>query len=1403
MALGLNDLLNPKTHNYNLLRQTENYRLKTASHDGPACADVEHTSLRRRALFRVLLVCLIALACGSQFRAMAQSCATPGQQGNGGTLTGVINAYFPGTATANAGATSITLGASRGAATPIASGNLLLVIQMQDAGIDSTNTGAYGNGVANDPATGYNAANNTGRFEFVRATNAVPVAGGTVTFVGTGAGTGLLNTYTNAAATATQGQRRFQVVRVPQYTVATLSSTLTAAAWNGATGGILALDASQQVTLGGTVSVNGLGFRPGGALQLAGGTGGTNLDYRVAATSAFHGSKGEGIAGTPRYLFDAATGAIVDTTIDGYPNGSSGRGAPGNAGGGGNDGNPTVNDQNSGGGGGGNGGAGGMGGNSWSSNLVVGGFGGSAFAQAASSRLVLGGGGGSGTRNNDDGVTAASSGGAGGGIVIIRARRIGGTGTITANGVAAFNDTLNDGGGGGGAGGSILFTTLSGTLTGLTANAQGGRGGDAWRTQAPGTAPGERHGPGGGGSGGVILLSSAATALSVTGGANGITTTASDAYGATPGGIGTSAINVTAVSIPGTQSGAQCSPTAVRLKSFEAMSYDDMVMLRWQTGYEVDNLGYQLYREQNGVRVRVTPSLIAGSALLTRPGIELTAGYTYAWSDRVPQNESAERAQYWLEAIDIDGTSTLHGPITPYKANGLSPEQRSAMLLSDIGSSVSTTEQSEWPTSSSDARELQSSYRADAPTGARAGASAAEQQALKQQWRLANGAAVKITVNRDGWLRVSREELLAAGLDAGADVRRLQLFADGVEQAMTIAPDGAIEFYGRALDTNATDSRVYWLTVGTGQGRRVQLSKAGDFDSSVQPSSFTDTVERRDRVIRFAALTNGEAENFFGPPISQTPVEQHLNLSGLDRTSGANATLEVALQGLTSHPHEVRVQLNGTEVGIVSLQNREHKSVTLSVPASLLQANDNVITLTRGGGGATDVTLVDYVRLTYAREFRAENNRLRFSVESGHATRVEGFTSQSIRVLDITNAEVKELVVEARAVDGGYAFTLPPMAGAHTLLAFADEALRPLSTTRNQPSEWNSAQHSADFVIITHRNLRQAVEPLRAWRQRQGLATVVVDVEDIFDEFSYGAYSPQALRAFLARAAQTWQRAPRYLLLVGDATFDPRRYLGGTGEGDLVPGLLVDTSFMEATSDDALADFDDDGLAEMAVGRLPVRTAQEASTLVAKIIAYDKGAHGDPLERGALIVSDRADGFNFQEAAGDLRTQLPAGMSVQMINRDDGDVSAVRASIITGINRGPMLVTYLGHGSVGVWTGDGLLTSADAPVLTNGERLPLFVMTTCLNGSYMELGTDSLAEALLKAPQGGGIAAWASSGLTEPGGQIQISQRLYQTLFAAQPIRLGDAIRRAKETTNDTDIRHTWILFGDPTMRVK
>lgn len=502
----------------------------------------------RRAALPVLALAAVAAPAAAQ-----GLYGTPGKDGPGGVLAGVVNTYFPGTsATLAAGATTIALGAASGAAVGITPGDLLLVIQIQDADINSTNTSSYGAGTGT--GAGYTALNSSGRYEYVTALSTVGTGGGTVTIRGAGPGNGLVNGYRNAVYGAA-GQRRYQVIRVPQYSSATLSSGLTAAAWDGTRGGILAIDVAGQLTLGGTVSVNGLGFRGGAGRGLTGGALGSNTDYRNLATRNFHGMKGEGIAGVSRYVINQATGLQVDNGVEGYPNGSSARGAPGNAGGGGTDGNTPTNDQNSGGGGGGNAGAGGNGGNTWSSNLAVGGRGG-AVVPGGASLLVLGGGGGAGSRNNSSGT--ASSGGAGGGMVFLRAGTVTGTGTITANGQNG-NTPANDGGGGGGAGGTVVVFASSGLLTGLTVQARGGNGGNA-------DVGGAAHGPGGGGGGGLIVLSSAAT-TDVSGGQAGYTVTPGNLYGATAGAPGAVISTLLAGSMPGTPPGALTVPSLTVTKT--------------------------------------------------------------------------------------------------------------------------------------------------------------------------------------------------------------------------------------------------------------------------------------------------------------------------------------------------------------------------------------------------------------------------------------------------------------------------------------------------------------------------------------------------------------------------------------------------------------------------------------------------------------------------------------------------------------------------------------------------------------------------------------------------------------------------------------------------------------------
>ena len=106
--------------------------------------------------------------------------------------------------------------------------------------------------------------------------------------------------------------------------------------------------------------------------------------------------------------------------------------------------------------------------------------------------------------------------------------------------------------------------------------------------------------------------------------------------------------------------------------------------------------------------------------------------------------------------------------------------------------------------------------------------------------------------------------------------------------------------------------------------------------------------------------------------------------------------------------------------------------------------------------------------------------------------------------------------------------------------------------------------------------------------------------------------------------SRQWEPGPRFVLLVGHASFDPKSYLGYE-DSDLMPTKLIDTQYMETASDDWFVDLDDDGLADMPVGRLPVRTAQEASALVAKIVGYETSASTNSV----LLVAGRNDSYAF------------------------------------------------------------------------------------------------------------------------------------------------------------------------------
>lgn len=828
-------------------------------------------------------------------------------------------------------------------------------------------------------------------------------------------------------------------------------------------------------------------------------------------------------------------------------------------------------------------------------------------------------------------------------------------------------------------------------------------------------------------------------------------------------------------------------PTQADLTSFEVKGYDGGQSLEWQTSSETDNLGFNLYRDDRGRRTKLNSEIVAGSALVTGQVAPLSTGRNYGWWDGAP---AAKGTVYWLEAVDLRGESKWHGPARLESVGGAPPSQSRAATLNAIGNQRGQTSVTQ-------------------PVERKAGLTRSFSALVSRPTNLASQAAVKISVSGEGVYKVTQAQLVAAGLASKVDPQLLQLYVDGQQQPITVSGEGDgsfdasdwVEFYGVGLDVPSTDRRVYWLAVGTQQGLRISKLSAGG--SGRNSGSFPYSVERKDRAIYFSALLNGEKENFFGSVITGSPVDQALTLQHVDTAARSNALVEVAIQGVTFVSHSVNVLLNGVAIGQLNFDRHDEGIVRLPVAHSMLVEGENVVRLT-SQNGPSDLNLVHYIRITYRHTFNADGNALRFTANAGQPVSVGGFNNAHIRVFDVTEPDsVLELIGTVTGGGSNFAVAItPPGKGmTRTLLAIASEQIKSPTTLRaNQPSSWRVPSRGADLLIVGSADLLGGMEPLKQHRQNQGLSVSMVDIEDIYDEFSFGQRTPQALKDFLRYATTTWKKKPRFALFAGDASFDPRNYTG-VGDFDFVPSKLIDTGFMETSSDDWFADSDGDGIPEIALGRFPVRTAQEAALIVQKIFAYEKSNKADSV----LLVADINDIYDFEDASNRLLPLLPTNIKADVVNR--GQISndaAARSQILAALNAGQRIVNYTGHGNADQWRGS-VLQAGDAALLTNDTHPSLFVLMTCLNGYFTHPTSSSLAESMLKTPGGGAVVVWASTGQSGPFDQALTNQKFFRLIFngdevTGKPLTLGEAAVRAKKAINDLDVRRTWVLFGDPSM---
>ncbi|MGC1616368.1 MAG: C25 family cysteine peptidase [Candidatus Acidiferrum sp.] len=833
-------------------------------------------------------------------------------------------------------------------------------------------------------------------------------------------------------------------------------------------------------------------------------------------------------------------------------------------------------------------------------------------------------------------------------------------------------------------------------------------------------------------------------------------------------------------------------PTAVQLASFHALPRQGGgVLLEWKTREEIRNLGFNVFRLDGSSRQRLNPSIIAGSALLIRGGRPQHAAKTYQWFD--PNGTS--QSTYELEDVDLNGTRMSHGPVSvdvsaAPRSGGISQP----LLLTQLNRAIAQ------PAMIS--RRLLPTPMPIRPPTPRGVAPVS----------LDGDAAVKISVQSEGWYQVSKAQLVAAGLDPNADARTLQLYAEGIEQPMLIVgnqsgplgSNDSIEFYGTGIDTPFSDARVYWLIRGSRPGLRINSVSAASGGNS-EPQSFPFTVVLQQRTTYFATLLNGDNnDNFFGAAVTSEPVDQQLTVAHADPNSSMQITVDVTLQGATDQQaHSVSVMFNGASIGEMDFANIANVTNTFPIDRSLLQEGINTVTLTALQGD-NDVSVVQSIALHYPHTYEADGNWLKATVPAGSSVHVTGFTNPQVQVFDITNPlAISQLsgTVSQENASYGIRLGMPSAAGqTRTLLVFSDEQISPpTGLAFHKPAALAGQSFGSQMIIITHPDFQLALTPLVRLHESSGLSAQVVTIDEVFDAFNYGERSPFAIRDFLQRAESSWIRKPQFLLLVGDASLDPRNYLG-LGDFDFVPTRMIETAAFKTASDDWFSDFKQNGFATIATGRLPVRTASDAALVVSKIVNYEKGLGAKAGNQQALLIADQNIGADFTTATKFAATDLPTSLQPLEIFADGQDSSMVAQQIFTSLNAGPLLVNYSGHGSVEQWSFADILDDSSASTLTNGDQLSVYFLMDCLNGFFQDVYSTSLAESLLLAPNGGAAAVWASSGFTNQPPQASMNQALLQILKNDPATPLGAAILQAKTDVSDNDVRRTWVLFGDPAM---
>ena len=720
------------------------------------------------------------------------------------------------------------------------------------------------------------------------------------------------------------------------------------------------------------------------------------------------------------------------------------------------------------------------------------------------------------------------------------------------------------------------------------------------------------------------------------------------------------------------------------------------------------------------------------------------------------------------------------------------------------------------------------------------------------------------------------------------DSRQIALSYRGEEVPAWIAdggdgrfgPGDRIEFVGKHLLGHRsyfheyTLLNVYRLSVGQAQGRRMASpALPAEAARAVEPAyvEVESHWEENNFMVQLAVRADEAPEPRFWARLSHIDPEPFRRGGfwlGRSRPGSRPLSMAVQLRGWSDAgrsrggmlpDHRVEVYFNGERVGAGEWNGRENHVIEIPEVAHQLVRQDDVNTVeikvprrrpSPTEDALVDVVLLNWINLRYPHPeansevggswIPSEQQRLvvRRPPHVGDAARPGPAGDPSPAKVRLATARGARLWVygeQGSRFDRGnmevedyehstlYHFYPPP--GESIFHAVPEGAHRlPAAVELDRPSRWRDPSHRADYIIVAHPRLLEAIEPLAAFHRRRGLEVAVVAVDDVYDEFNHSILDPNAIRDFLSYAYHEWRRpAPRFVLLAGDASWDAEgeggQYGGGlpyASEGplshrNLVPTWSYEGSQGRAASDNFFVSVDgDDHLPDMAIGRFPVAEPAAVAAILDKTLGYADGAGAGvgPWRRKVLWLSDVSSWM--QDNSDRIAEPVTArGFAAHKLypSEDTPSTAQTQVPLLEAFDRGQLLVHFFGHGSRYVWrTGANrdhrnnydLFTLEHLHELKPTPKLPMVLSMTCWSAPFDHPSADSIGENFLRLEDRGAVAFLGASWKVSP--NKKLSDLLFEELTV--PGTVGEAVMRAKRRVRHRNLVENYNLLGDPALEL-